>query len=347
MLLYGSTLIIAFSITIFAIPVLFRVAVKIGLLDQPDHRKLHEGGIPLIGGLAIFFGMALAIVFSQKLSSQIVFFLTSASLIVVLGVIDDLYQVSAFSRLVVELVVTLILCLGTGLHIQSFGDLLGFGEVLLGFVGYLVTGLAVVAAINAYNMIDGIDGLVGASAIVSFTALSFLFYYSGHQENLMLSVTFIVALLPYLAANLSIPPIKIKIFMGDAGSMLIGLTVAWLLLQGSQGKVVGGVDSFRPVAALWIIAIPLMDMVAIMLRRYKQGKLVFAADRSHLHHLLMQNGLTSKQTLLFIVLLTVITSGIGVAGEMIMIPEVVMFAGFIILFFTYILLMNKYGELDK
>ena len=124
--------------------------------------------------------------------------------------------------------------------------------------------------------------------------------------------------------------------MGDAGSMFVGLSVIWLLTMGTQGEQA----SFRPVTALWICAIPLMDMLAIVVRRYKNGKSPFKPDRDHLHHILQRIGFSSRQTLVIISSTAVTLSGLGLAGEYFYIPETIMLLGFLILFTLYSLIIR-------
>ena len=180
-------------------------------------------------------------------------------------------------------------------------------------------------------MMDGIDGLAGSMALVSFGSLALLFMLGGDDYGLRIALIFLGVLLPYLANNLLLPPFKHKIFMGDAGSMLIGFSVVWLLIHGTQSTT----TSFRPVTALWLIAIPLMDMAAIMLRRILKGQSPFLADRDHLHHIFMRAGFSPRQALLIITLASVFLAIIGLTGELLRIPEVVMFGSFLLLFGLY------------
>ncbi len=145
-------------------------------------------------------------------------------------------------------------------------------------------------------------------------------------------------ILPYVILNLGILGRKRKVFMGDAGSMLIGFTVIWFLLLTSQK---GGNAPLRPVTALWLIAVPLMDMAAIMIRRVCHGNSPFKPDREHLHHIFQRLGLNSWQTLIVICSIAVGYASFGVYAEMIGIPEYVMFYLFIVCFIAYALLLSK------
>ncbi|MCG2582383.1 MAG: UDP-N-acetylglucosamine--undecaprenyl-phosphate N-acetylglucosaminephosphotransferase, partial [Marinobacter sp.] len=200
------------------------------------------------------------------------------------------------------------------------------------WLGPLITIAAVIGATNAFNMIDGIDGLAGSMSLVTLLSLSFLFLQApGNRLELALAFSIAIALLPYLAANLRMPPFKKKIFMGDAGSMFIGFSIVWLLVKGTQPET----QALRPVTALWIIAIPLMDMVAIMVRRARKGQSVMKPDREHLHHIFMRAGFTDRESLLVITLVSLVFASIGLAGERFQVPEWLMFTLFVGMFAAY------------
>lgn len=154
---------------------------------------------------------------------------------------------------------------------------------------------------------------------------------AGFKLELALTLGIACTLVPYLIANLRIPPFRCRIFMGDAGSMFIGFAVVWLLVNGTQpGEMV-----MRPVTALWLVAIPLIDMVAIMVRRIRKGQSVTKPDREHLHHISMRAGLTDRQALLVITAVSLAFACIGMAGEYFEVREWLMFALFVGAFAAY------------
>jgi UDP-GlcNAc:undecaprenyl-phosphate GlcNAc-1-phosphate transferase len=226
---------------------------------------------------------------------------------------------------------------GVGGYIANLGNLFGYGDVTLGPLGIIFTYLGIIVVINAYNMIDGIDGLIGSLSINTFSSIAILFIMSGQTDYLSYPLILATATLPYLMYNLDffkrfLNKDTQKIFMGDAGSMFVGLSVIWLLTMGTQGEQA----SFRPVTALWICAIPLMDMLAIVVRRYKNGKSPFKPDRDHLHHILQRAGLNPKQALTLISSVAVVMSSIGLIGEYFQISDPIMLTGFIMMFACYI-----------
>ena len=321
----------AIGTAIAAIALLYPLSVRIGLVDIPRGRKQHQGAVPLIGGIATYCGLATALLLLADSSIQPFYYLACSGVIVVLGVFDDYLDLSVKLRLAVQTLVGLAMTYSLDLHIASLGNLFGFGVVELGVLGLPITLIAVIAAINAFNMTDGIDGLAGMLSLVSFITLAIFMTLWGQQLYASLALVIAIALLPYLACNLNLIPGR-RIFMGDAGSMLIGLSVIWLLIIGTQSETA----SFRPVTALWIIAIPLMDMIAIMVRRIRKGQSPFQADREHLHHISLRLGLSSRESLALITALACICACIGIIGEYLLVPDLVMLLLFLAVFGAYL-----------
>ncbi|KIO36135.1 UDP-N-acetylglucosamine--undecaprenyl-phosphate N-acetylglucosaminephosphotransferase [Shewanella sp. cp20] len=328
---YFIPFVTVFCLTCVAIKLFHPIAEKVGLVDLPNERKTHVGAIPLIGGIAIYCSVLLvsSIVFEQNQVFNL--YLISAALILFLGVLDDKYDLSVRVRIVAQVITASILVFGAGFYLTSLGHITYFFELKLGYVGVFVTILAVIGAINAFNMVDGIDGLAGMLSLVTFTSLALLFYTAGNHW-FILPLLFIGAIIGYLIFNLRWPFETVqKIFMGDAGSMLIGLTIVWLLVLGVEADV----RVFAPVTALYLIGIPLMDMAAIMYRRVKKGMSPFKPDRDHLHHIFERAGYSRKQTLVRISVASIVLASIGISGEWLHVPEWVMFLGFIVIFVAY------------
>lgn len=320
----------SFVLSLCSIKLFRPFAVKYNLVDKPNERKHHDGHVPLIGGVAVFASVAMScsiwLPFNQELTS----YLCASGLMVLLGVMDDKHELSVKFRVVFQIIVATFMIIAIDNYIVELGDIFYFGDVQLGYFGIFFTYLAVIGLINAFNMVDGIDGLLGAMAINTLGAIALLLLLN-QKENLF-TVLIVVALIPYLIFNLGFCGTRYrKIFMGDAGSMFIGFTVVWLLVTNTQGQSA----SFRPVTALWIVAIPLMDMAALIVRRIKKGRSPFHADRDHLHHIFLRAGFSSRSALIIIFTLSVLFSGVGVVAELLSVPEFVMFFGFIILFLIY------------
>ncbi len=311
-----------------------KVAKKINLVDKPNERKHHKGAIPLVGGVSIYAAILLSSLIYLDNRFEDALYLGCGAVLIVIGVLDDKFDISFKIRLFVQACISLAMIFVAGLSLESLGSIAGNVPVSLpAWVSYFVTVIAVIGAINAFNMVDGIDGLLGGLATVSFAALGIMFMVNGDTNLAENCMMFIAALIPYILLNLGIPlGQRFKIFMGDAGSMLIGFTVVWFLIRASQDVQT---DAIRPVSALWFIALPLMDMATIMTRRIRKGHSPFKPDREHLHHICQRIGLSSRLTLVFICLLASAFAGIGIAGELYNINETAMFIGFLVLFAVY------------
>jgi len=335
MLIILSALLVAFVVSIMTIKVLLPLAPHIGLVDIPNERKNHDGAIPLIGGISIYTGVLIASTLFIEQNQILNLYFISSALLVFIGTMDDIYDLSVAPRMIFQGIVATIMVFGGGLYISDLGNLFGGGQLDLGYYGMIFTMLACITAINAFNMIDGIDGLAGSMSIITIMSVAILSSMSDNSQNILLPLILVVATIPYLFYNVSTRnPRGKKIFMGDAGSMFMGLTVIWLLTIGTQNSAESN-SVFRPVTALWIIAIPLMDMFAIMIRRIRKGISPFKADNGHLHHICMRLGLTSRQALWAISALSIAFALIGILGELFLIPESVMLALFVVAFIGY------------
>lgn len=317
------------------------IALRLGLVDKPCARKQHDGHIPLVGGIAVFLGVLLASMVWLPQSREFNLYLTASAIMVFIGAVDDRHNLSVRSRLVGQMLVASIMIFGAGIYIKDLGNLFGYGNVHIGLFGIPFTYLAVLGAINAYNMIDGIDGLVGTMSIITLGFLAALFLLAdGGSHAGYLSLIVAVAIIPFLLFNLFGKPEGSrlrKIFMGDAGSMFVGFTVVWLLAEGSQGPD----PVFKPVLALWIIAIPLMDMTAVMIRRWCKGQSPFMADRDHLHHIAMRNGCSPRRSLTLIAVCALSLAAVGAVCALFKVPSWIMFLSFLGTFCVYVALLQS------
>ena len=301
-----------FIITVVLILILRPLANKFNLVDKPNERKTHDGHIPLIGGIAIYLGTAITFQVFGLIDEPTKIVLLAGAFIVFIGMLDDKYDLPVRFRILGQLLVAALLCSGLGAYIENLGDLFTFGDIELGVLGIPFTYIAVIAAINAYNMIDGIDGLLGGMSIISFIGLTYLFDNAGNEIFTENALIIIGAILAYLVFNMmNQKQRKYKIFMGDAGSMLIGLYVIWMLIIGTQ-KTVYGQESFSAVLALFIVGLPLIDMAAIIIRRKRKGQSPFKPDRDHMHHILMRSGFSTKQSLFILLFLSSLLLMVGI-----------------------------------
>jgi UDP-GlcNAc:undecaprenyl-phosphate GlcNAc-1-phosphate transferase len=324
-----------FLIFLFSLAFLFvarKVAKKVGLVDKPNYRKQHQGLIPLVGGISVFAGICFTFFITDYPIAHSSLYLGCAGLLVLVGALDDRFDISIKIRALVQALVAIVMMYFAGLILKDLGHIIGPWAMVLGPFGYPITLFAVWAAINAFNMVDGIDGLLGGLSSVTFGAMGIVMYMSGHMELALWCFAMIAATLPYILLNLGFFGPRYKVFMGDAGSTLIGFTAIWILLQSTQGVAA----PMTPVTALWLIAIPLMDMIAIMYRRLRKGMSPFSPDRQHIHHLIMRAGFSPRQAFVLITLAAAVLAAIGVIGEHLgFVPEWLMLLLFLLAFFFY------------
>ena len=326
-----------FFISLGSLFILRKVAKKIALVDKPNERKHHHGEIPLVGGISICTTLVCFLLIHGSLIPNSTIYIGCIIALVFVGALDDKYDISYKARFFIQATLSLIMMLHADIELLELGNLFGTGTVALGPLGYIITVFAVIGAINAFNMIDGMDGLLGGVSIVAFGGLGIMLFYDNQMNLSYLCLAILVIILPYLLLNLGIFGRKYKVFMGDAGSMLIGFSLIWLLLLSSQN---GTNPPLHPVTALWLIAIPLMDMVSLMIRRIRKGHSPFKPDREHLHHIFQRIGFTSTQTVIIITLLATMLAAYGIGGEMLNISEAWMFYSFILCFILYFFVIS-------
>lgn len=285
------------AITALSMFALLPGAARLGLVDRPDARKQHKGEIPVIGGISFFLGLLAGALYLQLGDRYSMSLLATAGLVVMLGALDDSRDLSVRTRLLVQSIAVGLMITGSGVWLDDLGDLFGTGPIHLGWLGVPVTVIAVVGTINAFNMLDGIDGLAASLALVCIGAI-FLFDRGNVLDKgaLPTLALLFVALLPFLFVNLGGISGR-KVFMGDAGSMLIGYVMAWSLIYLSQR----GPARIDAAEALWCIALPLLETLNLMYRRARRGLSPFKPDRQHLHYLLIDRERSPKTVLLTIV----------------------------------------------
>ena len=308
----------------------FRLAGPIGLLDTPNERKSHVGQIPVVGGLAIVCSTLIAFFIfdiSLPISENVIIL---AGVLFVFGVIDDRQGLSPKFRFIAQIIIAIASVFFGDLHLYFFGDIFGIGDFYLGFWGEILTVLAVVTAINAFNMIDGIDGLLAGLLLMLFVTLCFVdvqysVFYWLFVANIMVFGCFNLGLF-------STHKTKRKMFMGDSGSMLFGYLVVAILMSKSQHP---GIE-IRPVTVLWLICVPLMDVVAIVIRRSLKGQPLMKADREHLHHIFMRMGFSDRRALVFILFIAACFGAFGLMSESLQVSENHSFLLFLFIFACYL-----------
>jgi UDP-GlcNAc:undecaprenyl-phosphate GlcNAc-1-phosphate transferase len=292
---------IALAAAYFITPHVKQLAIKAGALDAPDARKVHTSPIPRLGGLAIYVGFVLAVLASVHVNREILGLLLGGTVILIVGVIDDLKQLPPKVKLLGQILAAFVLIL-FDIRIEwltnPFGDM-----VYLDYFSIPITILWVVSLTNTVNLIDGLDGLAaGVSTIASVTIL-----LVALQQNLWTVAVMTAALagsaFGFLQHNFN----PAKIFMGDTGSMFLGYMLAAVSILGTV-KSAATIALIVPIVAL---GLPIMDTAFAIIRRYSNGRPIFKPDKGHLHHRLLAMGLTQKQAVL---LMYVISGCLGLSA---------------------------------
>ena len=318
-----------------------KVARRVGLVDKPNARKHHNGHIPLVGGVSIYISIWVLFFLQPNWFPNFEYYITCVSLLLFVGVLDDRFDLPVTPRILLQAFVAIVMMF-SGLHLSSLGDIFLGYAVGLGVLGYLITIFAVMCAINAFNMVDGIDGLLGALSCVSFASLGIAFTLHGKYELAQWCICLTIACFPYILLNLGIPwGRKFKVFMGDAGSTLIGFTVIWLIILATQGTTA----ILHPVTALWIIAVPLMDMIRVMISRVRRGDSPFKPDREHLHHILLKYGFTHSTALGVVLAIAISFSAVGIYADMRNYNQLGVLILFIACFGAFVLFINKLAKI--
>lgn len=300
-----QTYIVAFTVALavayFLTPRIIEVAVKAGAMDAPDARKVHTKPIPRMGGLAIYAGFVLAVLASMHVSREIFGLLMGGTVILIVGIIDDLRQLSAKTKLLGQIAAASVLIF-FDIRIDWITN--PFGEmVYVDFLSVPLTILWVVGLTNTVNLIDGLDGLAaGVSTIASVTIL-----LVALQQDFWIVAILTAALagsaLGFLQYNFN----PAKIFMGDTGSMFLGYMLAAISVIGAV-KSAATIALIVPIVAL---GLPIMDTAFAIIRRYMSGRPIFKPDRGHLHHRLLEMGFSQKQAVL---LMYVISGCLGLSA---------------------------------
>lgn len=330
---------VTFAFTIGSILLLKPLAFKVGLVDKPGGRKFHQGNIPLIGGIGIFLGFAFALLTLDISLSQFRGFIGGAVILVITGMLDDFSELTPRARLFVQIFVGFLITIWGDTSLQSIGNIFALGNIALGYFALPFTILAVVLIINAVNMTDGVDGLAGTVALIEFFYLFYLAQHSHHVMEGQILFIIMTALLAFLFFNFPWRQ-HASIFMGDAGSMMLGFFLVWFCIHLSQPAN----SVAKPVTFLWIMAVPIFDIASVVLRRLARGISPFHSDRGHFHHYLERRGFSPLMINFSLGLLTGLVGLVGIISEHFNIHETVMFFSFIMLFILYLYLLRRGWE---
>ncbi len=281
---------VGFVLTVASIAILIPVAYRLKLVDVPGGRKAHQWPTPVIGGLGMACGAAATLLLFHRLTATNGGLVAAGALLLLIGLADDRFDLHWSWRLAVQTTAALLMCYVGGARVAQIGPVFGLGSLSLGVLSVPFTVLATVGLINALNMVDGSDGLAGSQVLCALAMLSAAALYVGNWD-LPTRLGLIAGCVGgFLVFNLRTPwNNQARVFLGNSGSALLGLGVAWAsfrLTQDSQWAV-------SPVLAPFLIAIPVMDCLALFAVRLIHKRHPFAADHSHVHHRLAEAGFSA------------------------------------------------------
>ena len=287
--IYGFPFMLAMFVSYVLTPYIKKLAFKIGAVDRPDNRKVHKNIMPRLGGLAIYIAFMIGCVASMEITWDIFGILLGGTLIVALGVADDVYQLPAKVKLLGQIAAACVLVI-FDIRIEWVNNPLG-GYFYLDMLSIPFTIFWVISFTNVVNLIDGLDGLAaGVSAIASLTVI-LVSVQMGYFHVAILTAALAGAIIGFIRYNFN----PATIFMGDTGSMFIGYMLAAISVYGAV-KTAATIALIVPAIAL---GLPILDTAFAIMRRYVNGRPIFQPDKGHLHHRLLATGMSHKETVLF------------------------------------------------
>jgi UDP-GlcNAc:undecaprenyl-phosphate/decaprenyl-phosphate GlcNAc-1-phosphate transferase len=295
---------IAAVVTLVTTPFTARLAVRLGAIDLPRDRDLHEAPVPRLGGLAIFAGILVAAIIFMPLDGETRGILGGALLAVVVGSIDDLYDLPPAAKLAGQIAAAAI-PVAAGVRVETF-TLPFVGSVDLGATGGgIVTGLAMVAVMNVVNFTDGVDGLAAGVCTISGGTFAVIALSLDRADAGVLAAITAGAALGFLWHNFH----PASVFMGDAGSNLLGLMLACIAVQG----VLKTAAVVALVFPLVVLAVPILDTAFVVAKRFKYRRPAWEADTEHFHHRMARIGFSQRRTVIYLYLWTLTLAALALA----------------------------------
>ncbi|MES2386697.1 MAG: MraY family glycosyltransferase [Bacteroidota bacterium] len=287
----------SFTIAVFAIPSIVRVAHEKNLLDEPNFRTVHASLTPRLGGLAIFAGFISSMTIFGIVGKDVQRVLAGTMLLFFIGLQDDIVSISAFKKFFVQFLATGIIVFMGNIRITGFQGFMGIGELDPG-VSYGFTFLVIVGITNAINLIDGLDGLAGSITVIVSATFGVFFLIMGRHGYAQIAFALAGGVLGFLRYNIH----KAIIFMGDTGSLVCGFLISVMAIQFVEMGQVGA----APSITVAVLSVPVFDAVRVAAIRIIKGRSPFAPDKTHVHHILTAAGLSQRATVITLVAFNVI-----------------------------------------
>lgn len=282
--------IIATLTTLLITPLIIKIAVRLEAVDQPNNRKIHNGSKPTLGGLAIFIGVTAGFIYLQPMHDQMNAIIIGACIMIVTGVIDDIFDLRPLYKLFGQISAALVV-VSSGLVIEKL-TIPFMGTVYLGGLGLIMTVLWIVAASNAINLIDGLDGLAAGVSAIGLTSILVMAFLDYRPIVVYLTIILIGSCIGFLFHNFH----PSKIFMGDTGALFLGYAIAIVSMLG----LFKNVAFFSFIVPVIVLAIPIFDTIHAIIRRTINNQGIATRDTNHLHYELMKMGYSHKMSVLII-----------------------------------------------
>ena len=302
---------LAFLITYFAIPPIIKVAKNKKLFDEPDERKVHKSVIPTLGGLGIFAGFIIATLMGvpAHIPNELQYFLAAAMVIFFLGIKDDILVLSASKKIIGQLIAAGIIIKFGGIQINNLHGFLNINEIPH-IASYVLTAFTIIVITNSFNLIDGVDGLAGSLGLLTSVVFGIYFFITGEVMYSVMALSLAGSLIAFLIYNFS----PAKIFMGDTGSLLIGLLnsiFAIKFIAVAANPEVSLPLLSAPAIAFAILIVPLFDTLRVFSLRIFNRRSPFSPDRNHIHHFLLDLGLSQRMITVICVTANIVFIGLA------------------------------------
>lgn len=299
---------VAFLTTLWIHPKILKIAIIKNLVDNPDARKLQRRPTPVMGGIAVFFGIILGLSCSQIISSNNIFIYAASMMIMLyIGTIDDILNLSPKLRFIVEIGLVAVLMAVTGHSVNNFFGLWGLGEISIWFSAPL-TIVAAVGIINAINLIDGVNGLSTGFCIMASTLFAIMFTMSGNATMAIIAVTSAGAIIPFFLHNVFGK--ETRMFIGDGGALVMGIIMSIFIINMLCSESMSAHFAAKGMGlipfCLAVLSIPVFDTLRVMTMRIIHGTSPFNADKTHLHHLFIDLGFSHIGTTFAILCLNIL-----------------------------------------
>jgi UDP-GlcNAc:undecaprenyl-phosphate GlcNAc-1-phosphate transferase len=320
---------IALLVSFAATPLMIRLAKRLGAIDVPkDGRRVHKVPTPRLGGLAIFLGFLAALLYMYEIDSRMVGVLTGAAIIVTLGFFDDIKPLPAKFKFLVQIIAAII-AIRSGIRIEHVSNPLYFmfpenEYIIFGNWSYPLTLLWIVGVTNAINLVDGLDGLAAGISIISATTLLVAAHTTGQDFAAFLALILAASTLGFLPYNFN----PAKIFMGDTGALFLGYMLSVISVMG----VLKGAAALSILVPIFAIGLPIYDTLFAMIRRASNGKSMMEADKGHLHHKLLDAGMSQRQA---VITLYSISAVLGFSA--VVLVEATLKVAFVLVFAVFLL----------